>query len=315
MKVLVTGGTGFVGSNLIKSLVAGGHEITIIGCKTENGVPKGVNRVLQLNLEGIDWSAVYGHDICFHQAANNDTLDNDEKEMWRANVYGPIKLFTEMFKGGCKKFVYASSTAVYGDSPAPYVVGKTEEKPLNAYGRSKLAFDEFAMKFAKENNVDVVGLRYCNIYGPGEQHKGHRRSMISQIIGQMQSGQPRLFKYGKQSRDWVYVKDVVEANLAAARYKGSGIFNVGTGKATSFNKLVKYIFEAGALDGSPYPEDRRNPIFIDNPNPAAYQNYTRCHIGKTKKELGWKPKFLVKEGIKDFVMEIRNCTSSQNQQA
>lgn len=304
MKILVTGGSGFVGSNLVKSLVEANHEVTIVGCKTECKV-EGVKKILQLSLEGIDWRLVYGQDICFHQAANNDTLDEDDHEMWRANVDGPIKLFTSMKQGGCKKFVYASSTAVYGNSPPPYIVGKTAEEPLNSYGRSKKAFDEFAMRFAEEEGVDVVGLRYCNVYGMGEDHKGHRRSMITQLIHQMQEGSPKLFRDGNQKRDWVYVKDVVSANLAAAQYEGSGIFNVGTGKPAAFKELVEYIYTAGHLDGGAYPEHHHKIDYIDNPKPDAYQNHTECDISETKKELGWEPKFLVHDGIKDYVRELR----------
>jgi len=292
MKILVTGGTGFVGSNLVKSLVDE-HEVTVVGCQTECKIP-GIKKFLQLSLEGIDWRHVYGQDICFHQAANNDTLDEDQDEMWRANVYGPIKLFTTMASGGCKKFVYASSTAVYGNSPAPYVVGETAKEPLNAYGRSKKAFDEFAMKFAETKKVDVIGLRYCNIYGVGEEHKGHRRSYITQLIEQIAKGKAKLFKDGEQKRDWIYIKDVVAANLAAARYEGSGIFNIGTGQPVTFNELVKII-----------GGDSCEAIYVDNPKEAAYQNHTECDISATKKELGWSPKFHVQEGINDFVNELR----------
>ena len=291
MKILVTGGTGFVGSNLVRRLIAEGHEVTITGHETENSVP-GVKKVLHLGLDGLDWKFVEGIDVCFHQSANNNTLDMDEKEMYRANVQGPIRLFHAMAETGCNKFVYASSTAVYGDSPAPYIEDTTPIAPLNPYGCSKAAFDEFAMKFAKEENKSVIGLRYCNVYGPGESHKGKRASMIHQLYQQIKNKKkPVLFKDGEQKRDWLFIGDAVEANLAAMRYEGSGIFNIGSGIATSFNQVIHLIRKA--LD-----EISSTIKYIDNPNEAAYQDFTQCDITKAQKELKWVPKTNLSDGIR-----------------
>ena len=223
MKILITGASGFIGSNILKALIKENHEITVVASThTENPIPKGC-KIVYLGLEGLNWKEAYGKDAIIHQAANNDTLCSDSGEMYRANVYGPIRLFHHALKGGCRKFVYASSTAVYGGQPTPYKEDSTLVKPLNVYGETKGRFDHFAMEFAEEKNVDVIGFRYCNVYGPGEEHKGKRASMIYQMIKQltangtrgMQKHHATLFEDGEQKRDWIHVDDVVGANMTA----------------------------------------------------------------------------------------------------
>ena len=299
MRVLVTGGFGFVGRNLTERLVKDGHEVTVVASGSEPKVP-GVKKILYMSLEGIHWPAVCGKDVVFHLMANNDTLCNDEHEMLRANLYGPIKMFCCAADGGCKKFVYASSTAVYGNSPAPYIEDETEIAPLNIYGKSKEMFDNFAQRFAEEQGVSITGLRYCNIYGPGEDRKGKRMSMIGQLIRQMQKGPPVLFKDGNQKRDWVHVKDVVEANILAMNVSQMDhkwtVYNIGSGKATAFNKIVSLI------------SDTWEPKYIDCPFAEAYQNHTECNIEKARRELCFNPHFDIRSGIEDYISYLKKQT-------
>jgi len=298
MDVLVTGGGGFIGRNLTERLVKDGHKVTI----TANGSDptENVHKVLYPSLEGIDWMHVSGKDVVFHQLANNDTRCFDNNEMWRTNVYGPIKLFMTALQGGCKRFVYASSTAVYGNAPAPYTED-TAMDPLVPYAQSKAAFDKFAMNFAKENNVSVIGLRYCNVYGPGESQKGKRMSMIGQILRKMIAEEEIvLFKDGEQKRDWVYVKDVVDINILASESGKTGIYNVGAGGSWSFNE----VFEESWSVLKPRPI-RFYPLkYIDCPFPETYQSHTECSIEKAKQELGYSPKYDLKTGIKEYASTL-----------
>jgi ADP-L-glycero-D-manno-heptose 6-epimerase len=300
MKILVTGGFGFIGRNLTERLVKEGHEVTVVASGSEPHVP-GVKKILYMGLSGIDWIEVQDKDVVFHQMANNDTLCQDEQEMMRANVHGPMKLFRRAADWGCKKFVYASSTAVYGNSPAPYRED-TEIAPLNEYAKSKATFDKFAKDFVEGKDISVIGLRYCNVYGPGEDRKGRRMSMVGQLMRTIMSLQdhPRLFKDGTQKRDWVYVKDVVEANILAMNHDHSGhsIYNIGSGVATSFNDVIETIRNVVQLT------EIYSTIYVDCPFEERFQNYTECNIEKARNELGFVPSFDLESGIKDYVMSL-----------
>lgn len=300
MKVLVTGGSGFIGGNLTKRLIQDGHEVTIVSTGAESKID-GVKKVLYMGLTGIDFCFVKGQDIVFHQMGNNDTLCKDRSEMYLANYYGPQKLFVEAALGGCKQFVYASSTAVYGNSPAPYTED-TPADPLNVYAESKLDFDRWAMQFAKDRKLKVSGLRYCNVYGPGEKHKGSRMSMIGQMLRTHWDGELpiQLFENGEQKRDWVYVKDVVEANiLASNRTKGDygEIYNIGSGTARTFNEIAQTIFTV---------TKRQNAIkYIPNPISNSYQNHTECNIEKAGQQFNYYPAFDLKDGIREYSTFVR----------
>ena len=287
MRIFLTGGTGFVGYNLFKKLLQKNHEITTTGYKNENNINN------FLNIE-FSYDLLKNHEILIHQAANNNTLDYNEENMLKSNLYDPINLFEKAYSYGCRKFIYASSTAVYGNSQTPYNEEKTTKNPLNIYAKSKLLFDEFAMEFSeKYSDVSIIGLRYCNIYGPNENHKKNRSSMILQMYKNIKNNKsPKLFKDGNQKRDWCYVKDVVEANLKAIEYNKSGIFNISNGKSISFNDLNKII---NKLLNKNIPIEYIECNFSDK-----FQNNTECDISKAKKYLNWQPKYSIESGIKDY---------------
>ena len=148
-KILVTGGTGFIGSNITMELIRLGHEVIIVGHDAEQKIPGFKGTYLQPSFIGLDWDKIGKVDAVFHQAAINDTTLFDKTEMFRANVDSSKKLFRYVVDHGCRHIIYASSTAVYGDVPTPY---KEEGpfNPLNPYAESKKALDEFAMNFAKK---------------------------------------------------------------------------------------------------------------------------------------------------------------------
>lgn len=292
MRILITGGTGFVGSNLVKHFMKENHELIITGFDAEQALPGFKGKLLHPSFIGIDWDAIDKVDVVFHEAAINNTVLLDEKEMFRANVESTKVLFTKLYENGCRRFVYATSTAVYGDAPAPYKEDQTCN-PLNPYAVSKIKMEQWIQSFLKQHpDAIAVGLRYCNVYGPGESHKGSRASMIYQLAQQMKIKNPRIFKFGEQKRDYIYVKDVVQANLLAAKAKESCIVNCGSGKATTFNDLIKTLNKVMGVN--------RTPEYFDNPYVGRYQDYTECDMSLAKKKLGFVPVYTIEKGITDF---------------
>jgi ADP-L-glycero-D-manno-heptose 6-epimerase len=314
MNILITGGTGFVGHFLASTLLAEKNKIFVTG--RERNIPKGTI-FCDTYLTGLNWTALSKEniDVVYHQAANNDTQSLDETDMIKANFDAPCYLFNSLYRFGCRKFIYASSTAVYGNSPAPYVEDETIVNPLTIYGKSKAMFDEFAMNFAKERpNSSVIGLRYCNVYGEGEQHKGKRASMIYQMLDRFLTSQswssmvgpnycsPSLFEFGEQSRDWIYIKDVVKANLLALKYNVSNIYNCASGVATSFNRLVEI------MNQIKFGDKKHEWVvnYIKNPIEETYQNNTCCNIDKIQKELGFEVDYPIERGIREL-FESLSC--------
>ena len=294
-KILVTGGSGFVGTNLVCTLVEQnylmGDEFEIISTgshpiKRCDGV-----RYLGRSLHGINWSEIGEIDICVHMGANNDTTCHDEKDMFESNVLAGQVLFCRLADAGCKQFVYASSTAVYGNVDVPFREdGPTN--PLNAYGRSKLEFDNWIQR--EHGDVNAIGLRFCNIYGQLEAYKGRRASMVTQLSKQIGfGGNPVLYKNGEQARDYIYVKDVVGAIIKAMDHQGSGVFNCAGGESVTFNRLTELILRALGVE--------REIEYIDNPHEGKYQNNTLCDISKMRDVLKYTPQYDISSGIEDYL--------------
>lgn len=292
MRVLVTGGTGFIGSNLALRLFDGGHDVLITGTDGEQNLPQFQGRVLPRDFSRLDWGTLGPIDVVFHQAAINDTTLMDRAGMFRVNVEAALKLFADAVAHGCRRIVYASSCALYGDALAPYREDGPAH-PLNPYGESKLALDEKAMAFAKAHQgATVVGLRYSNVYGSRENHKGKRATMVYQFAQQMVKGNPRLFQYGEQKRDYIFVGDAVGANLRAAEAQASCVVNCGSGTATTFNELVTIL--NGVLNTERVPE------YIENPYAAQYQSHTECDMSLAREKLGFVPAVDIRSGIKHY---------------
>jgi ADP-L-glycero-D-manno-heptose 6-epimerase len=296
MNALVTGGSGFVGFNLVKRLLQDGWGVLMTGRMGEQAWRVSSDAVhVGYELDKLRWFNMGRIDVLFHQAAITDTTVTDKDKMYKANLWDSMKLFEDAYKHGVRQIVYASSCATYGNVPAPF----REDgpcNPLNVYGESKYLLDQEAMQWGKANGVNIVGLRYSNVYGPHECHKGKTACMVTQIGTQMLLGNPRLFKYGEHRRDFVYVKDVVEMNLAAARYAGQDVFNAGSGVDMSFNEVVGLFNE--------YLGVNREPEYIDNPYQAAYQNHTVCDMSKAERLLGIGDRWSVRNAIADYFKPI-----------
>jgi ADP-L-glycero-D-manno-heptose 6-epimerase len=304
MRVLVTGGAGFIGSNLVLELqrrfpdwevfvlddFSSGYFKNLVDFRGETITGSITER------ETVEKLKKYRFDVIFHQAANVDTTDTNQRRMMEVNCEA-FKELLEVVRESKGRMVYASSAAVYGNTPPPMRVNDGL-KPENIYGFSKLSMDMYSYRFMRENpTVPVVGLRYFNVYGPRETHKGKMASMVLQLTVQILKGKrPRLFKWGEQKRDFVYVMDCVEANIRGALSERSGIVNVGTGRARSFNEVVEIIKRTLGVDVE--------TEYFDNPYDF-YQNYTEADLTETKEVLGWYPQTQIEEGIPLYVQWIK----------
>lgn len=291
MRCLVTGGTGFIGSNLALELRNRGLKVIVTGNESEQGLPDDIE-CFYPGLYGIDWDNIGRIDVLFHQAAMNKTTNPVRAEMMFANYISSVRLFDWAVASGCRRIVYASSTAVYGDVPPPYKESGPVN-PLNPYAESKLLLDNHVEGLVRRHpGVKIVGLRYCNVYGPGENHKGKRATMIYQLAQQMRTGRPVLFAVGEQKRDYIHVKDVVQANILASEAEESCIVNCGSGAATTFNEVVRIL---NRVMGT-----KRDPFYIDNPYKGGYQSHTECDMSLAKEKLGFVPEYDIENGVRDY---------------
>ncbi|PIS46989.1 MAG: ADP-glyceromanno-heptose 6-epimerase [Elusimicrobia bacterium CG08_land_8_20_14_0_20_51_18] len=298
MKYLVTGGAGFVGSNIAFSLLNERKEKVVVLDDFSSGNFKnllgfGGDIIADSILSPLWWEKIGKVDAVFHEAAITDTTVTDQKKMMEVNVEGFKNVLNFALKYDIRTLVYASSAATYGRGDCPM----REEQPAtpeNVYGFSKAIMDNVAGEFCARNpKFKVVGLRYFNVYGPGEYYKGKFASMIYQLYLQMKAGRnPRVFKYGEQSRDFVYIKDVVRINLNALDAESSCVCNAGTGKAESFNYVIDCLNKAMKTDLS--------PEYFDNPYDF-FQNRTQADLRRAKANLDYRPEWSLEDGVTDYV--------------
>jgi len=314
--ILITGGAGFIGANLAfyfqenfpdativifdkfrsearfsnGNLQSFGHYKNLIGFKGDI-VCGDINDADALNA----LSDTYSFDYIFHEAAISDTRVYDQEIIMQTNV-NSFYTILEMAKKMDAKLIYASSAATYGSLPSPQTVGK--ESPENPYGFSKYAMDQIAYRYMKEfPQMHIVGLKYFNVYGAREFFKDKTASTIIQFGHQILAGKaPRLFEGSdKIVRDFIYIKDVIQANIKACDTKTCGVFNVGTGKPRSFQDIADILQkELGTDYGTEY-----------FPNPfTGYQMHTQAEIDTSREVLGYEPEWELEEGIKDYLPEI-----------
>ena len=313
--ILITGGAGFIGSNLAfyfqetfpeskiiifdcfrneevfsnGNLKSFGHYKNLIGFKGEV-ICGDINVQNDLKLLNS-----YKFDYIFHQAAISDTRVYDQKIIMKTNVNSFYDLL-EIAKKNESVMVYASSAATYGNLPSPQTVG--QENPENPYGYSKYIMDQIAIRYSIENpDMTIVGLRFFNVYGPREYYKGNTSSMVIQLGHQILDGKaPRLFTNSNQIfRDFIYIDDVVQANIKACAPNQNGTYNVGTGIPRNFQEIADIL--QNELDTDIGTEYFPNPY-------DGYQMNTKADISSTRENLGFKPKFSLEKGIKAYIPEI-----------
>lgn len=291
--IIVTGGAGFIGSNIVHGLNKMGYDNILVVDNLTNGIK--FKNIADLNICDYRDKLAFIENIkndtldiqepieaIFHQGACSDTTEWNGAYMMRNN-YEYSKILLHYCLNKKIPFIYASSAAVYGNSTA-FQESPENEKPINVYGYSKLLFDQYVRLILPKASSQIIGLRYFNVYGPREQHKGKMASVVQHANGQvLQEDKIKLFagcnnyKDGEQTRDFIFVEDVAKVNLWLWQNSHiSGIYNLGTGKAESFNALARAVLawhKTGTIEYIPFPEILRN----------RYQSFTQADLTNLRK--------------------------------
>ena len=318
--IIVTGSNGFIGSNLIKGLNEIGYKDiiavdnqddpelkdNIAHCDIEDflNIDEFINLIRNNEIDGTKIRAI------FHQGACSNTMEWDADFLYKNNLLYSKELLNFSQKTQTP-LIYASSASVYGAGKI-FEESIENEDPINLYAYSKFKFDQLVRQELIKSETQIVGLRYFNVYGPQEQHKGTMASVAFHLHNQLKDNEEiKLFEGsdgyddGEQRRDFIYVEDVVKVNLwFLENQKVSGIFNVGTGKSQTFNEVAHSVInwnKRGKINYVPFPEKLK----------GAYQSYTQANISKLRKA-GYKDEFLnVQEGVKKYLDRLESWPKNE----
>ena len=273
--IIVTGGAGFIGSNIVKGLNEQGYKDILVVDDLTDGTKFA-------NLVDLDIADYMDKDefisaIIFHQGACSSTTEWDGKYMMENNYTYSKDLLHYCLERNIP-FLYASSAATYGGRTDNFIEEREYEKPLNVYGYSKFLFDQYVRKILPNSKTQICGFRYFNVYGPRENHKGNMASVAYHLNEQiLKSEKPKLFSGSDNfKRDFIYVEDVVDVNLWFWKNNISGIFNCGTGRAESFQAVADAVLnfhKKGEIDYIPFPDKLK----------GRYQTFTQADLTKFRK--------------------------------
>jgi UDP-N-acetylglucosamine/UDP-N-acetyl-alpha-D-glucosaminouronate 4-epimerase len=299
VKVLVTGGAGFIGSNLARALVQRGDEVRILdnfstGNRTNLAELTNEVEVIEGELRSYErvHAATRGVEIVFHQGALPSVPRSvqDPLTTGAVNVEGTLNVLLAARDEGVRRIVFASSSSVYGNSGDLPRIETANSDPISPYGVSKLAAERYCVSFSRVYALETVALRYFNVFGPNQDPTSQYSAVIPRFVTAIAQGRPvSIYGDGGQRRDFTYVDNVVDANLLAAEANeaNGAVLNIATGRATSVNQLADLI---GALLDRPVEREQ-------HPARAGDVRDSWADIARTRAVLGWEPRVSLEDGL------------------
>lgn len=298
-KALVTGGAGFIGSNLVKQLITEGYDVVVLD-NLSSGYAANLSHLNHVKLiegdvrdESIVSRSIDGSEVVFHLAASVGNLRSIENPVAdsTANVIGTINLLEAARRAGVKKIICSSSAAIFGELCYLPIDERHPAEPDSPYGVSKLAEEKMCLAYARLYDLDAICLRYFNVYGVSQRFDAYG-NVIPIFVGRILRHEPlTIYGDGDQTRDFVNVRDVVRANLLAATSNGlTGAFNIASGISTTVNQLVELLRETTGTDV---------PVTYAPPRPGEVRD-SLADISKARAILGYEPSIAMSEGLAEY---------------
>ncbi len=299
MRIIVTGGAGFIGSHIVDAYMSGGHEVAVIDNLWEHGggrrqnVPDRATFVpMDIRDESITriFTDFKPEIVCHHAAQHSVAIGSRDPQFdAQVNVLGLLNVLDNCVKARVRKVIFASSGATFGDPDRLPMDEQTPQRPTSPYGITKMIAEHYLRFYKNEHGLDFTALRYGNVFGPRQDPNGEA-GVISIFIGKFLAGQPiRIDWDGEQTRDYVYVKDVAAVNLVALERGSGSFFVIGTGKKTSVNEIYEALCSVTAI---------RPPVEHAPKRPGDCRE-AQFDSTLAKRELGWTPKVELVEGMRE----------------
>ena len=314
-RVLVTGGAGFIGSNLVRQLVADGNDVTVLD-NLLSGYHSNLDPFPQVRFikgdirdDAVVSEALKGANVVFHLAAsvgNKRSIDHPLIDA-EINVMGTIKVLEAARREGVRKIVASSSAGIFGELKTLPIKEDHPVEPDTPYGSSKLCMEKECLAYGKLYGIEAVCLRYFNVYGPNQRFDAYGNVIPIFAFKMLRGKQLTIYGDGEQTRDFINVKDVVQANIKAAMSRGlSGAFNIGSGNRITINELVDLLRESSGI----------KPQVIYGPPRAGDVRHSLADISAARNSFGFAPLVSMEEGLNEYVdwvaSEVTKTQTSRN---